>query len=148
MLLGFLVAQAQGAKHPLLSFGVVDPDASTTQLVPVGNAVVGESAYLARVGLQNVDIVGMGRRKRVVHGIPAPVPFVVLQQGEFGHPDELPVALLDPPFSLRELHAKTAENFGDEPALAGDDEQEITQTAAGRFERIAQPVFADVTRER
>ena len=68
---GLLVGDAEGGEDPPLQLGLVDPDRARAELPAVEHEVVGLRAHRHRIGLEQVDVVGVGHRERVVAGLRA-----------------------------------------------------------------------------
>ena len=59
---GVLVAEAEGAEHPGLHVGAMDPDRAAGDLVAVQHEVVGAGADRAGIALELVEIGGVAAR--------------------------------------------------------------------------------------
>ena len=65
-------AMPSAAKTRRCRSRLVDPDRAGAELPAVEHEVVGLRAHAHRVGLEQVDVVGVGQRERVVAGLRAP----------------------------------------------------------------------------
>ena len=77
---------AEQLKHQLLDVPLVDSDAAAAQLDAVEHDVVGVGADTAGIALHTRKVLGFGRGKGMMHGIPATFVFVPLDQREVEPP--------------------------------------------------------------
>ncbi len=84
--------QPEQAEHLGLRLAIVDTNAAAAELPAVEDDVVGLGQHLARIGLEQVQILFARRGERVVHRVPALLVGVPVEQREVGDPEQLPLA--------------------------------------------------------
>ena len=83
---GLLVVDAQHGEDPALDVRPVDPDAARAQLPPVEHQVVGLGPHRGRIGLEPVEVVGMGHGEGMVGGHRMAGLVHPVEQREVHHP--------------------------------------------------------------
>ena len=84
--LRLLGGEAQNLEYLLLKLGIVDTDAASTYLHAVDDHIVGIGTHAGGVGIEQGDILGLGRGERMVHGHEALLLVAPLVHGEVYHP--------------------------------------------------------------
>ena len=117
LLLRLLLGEAQIVEHPLLDVAAVDTDRPATDLVAVADDVVGVRQRRARVLVEGVEQLRLGRREGMVHGSPGAradgdvtrPPRPSLEHRGVDDPQERPRRLVDQPAASADLAAGRAE---------------------------------------
>src|SRR5690606_35084753 len=108
---GLLLGNPQGAEHPLLHLPPVDPPASAADFIPVENQVISLGPHFSGIRLQKGNVLFHRHGEGMVHGVIAPVLFIILQQGEFGDPGKAETAGVDQAQFPAEAEAQLPEHF-------------------------------------
>ncbi len=119
-------------EHPPLQVAVVDPDRPGAELPTVEHEVVGLRAHAHRIALEQVDVVGMGLRERMVTRLRTPA--LGVDADEHREVDDPHVAVRAFPHRRpAEVVAQLTEDLTRRRPLVGDDEHEV---AIGRREPL------------
>ena len=97
-------------EHARLQFGAVDADRARGHLEAVQDHVVGLREDGARIALQQLLVLALGRRERMVLRRPAAPLLVLLEEREVDHEEELPLARGDQLEAPREVRSQGAEH--------------------------------------
>ena len=119
-----------------LQLGLVDPDRTRTELPAVEHEVVGLAAHRHRVGVEQVDVVGVRLRERVVARLRAAARLV--DADEHREVDDPQVAVR--PLVHRraaEVVAQLAEHLARGDPLVGDDQQQVARLGREALRRRA-----------
>ena len=100
----------------------MDPERAAGDLDPVHDQVVRHRPRLARVGVDQLERLVGRPRERVVHGRPALLVLVPLEQREVGHPEEPPGFAVDQLELAAEVQPQRAEHARDHGRLVGAEE--------------------------
>ena len=115
--------QAEDAR---LQLGLMDPDRARPELPTVEHQVVGLAAHLQRVGLQQVQVVGVRLAERVVAGLgPAGDRVDADEQREVDDPQVAVRPLVHR--RAAEVVAQRAEHLARGRPLVGDDQQQVAR---------------------
>ncbi len=79
----------QQVEDLLLGLGIVNSDRASTRFVAVDHQIVGLSAALARIGVEQRDVLRARRRERMVHRTPPLLFLVELEHRELDDPREV-----------------------------------------------------------
>ena len=107
--LRLLGVDAEGGEHALLDGRVGDADAAAADLAPVDDEVVGARADRERVGLEEVQVVGVDHREGVVRGADLPGLLAALEHRELGHPEHVDALVVVETAGASEVVAQGAE---------------------------------------
>ena len=133
-LLGLLVRDAKDFEYLALHLAAMDPDAPRTELVPVHHHVVGLRADLARVGLEQLDVIVMGHAERVVLGLPAALFLVPVEHREVEHPQRREDTGRDQVQLDGEVPPQSVQRLGDHFGLVGDHENHVAALGASALD--------------
>ena len=138
--LELLLVRADGERleHGGLHIGAVDPHRTTADLIAVDGEVVGLGQARARIGVQQADVVVLGRGERVVAGVPTLLVFVVLEHREVDDPAWCPGAAVQMPLLVADLGAQGAERVVDHLGAVSAKEDQIAVLRAGAAHDLAQ----------
>ena len=124
-LLRLLGREAQQFEHLLLQLRVVDTDRTAADLRAVADEVVGVGAHAARVAVEVLHILELGRGEGVVHGV-VTLRFVVpLEQREVHHPQRGELLRVAQPQLLGHFEAQGAQLRQRLELLAAEDEDHV-----------------------
>ena len=124
-----LLADPEHGEDPALDVGPVDTDAARSQLPAVEHQVVGLGPHRGRVGLEPVEVVGVGHGERVVGGHRVAGVVHAVEQREVDHPQVLVGALGDR--AAPELDPEGAEHAAGQPVLVGHHQDQVAGAGAG-----------------
>ena len=127
--LRLLVPDPEHGEHPALDVGAVDPDAARSQLPAVEHQVVGLGPHRGGVGLEPVEVLGVGHGERVVGGHRVARVVHAVEHREVHHPQVAVRALADRPAA--ELHPQLAEHGAGQPVLVGHHQDQVAGGGAG-----------------
>ena len=148
LLLGLGLADAHDCEDALLDIAAVDTDGPTANLVSVAHDVVGVGQGAARVIIEGVQALGLGRGEGVVHGRPGRlaqghVAFGArlggrLEQGCIHHPYEGPRVVVDETAAPPHLQASgTQQGSGSVHGARGEEDAVSGLSAYGLGQAFA-----------
>ena len=113
-LLGLVGSDPDHVQHARLQVGAVDADRPRGHLEAVQHHVVGLGGDRARIALEQMLVLALGRREGVVLGRPAAALLVLLEEREVDDEEELPLPVGDQLEAAREMRAQGAEHALDD----------------------------------
>ncbi len=126
--LGFFGGDAEGGEDPGLDVGPVDTDRTRAQLPAVEDQVVGLRPHGQGVGLEQLEVVGVGHGEGVVGGDGLAGVVEALEQRELHHPGESEGALVHR--GPAEVQAQLAEDVPHRGALVGHHQHQVARLGA------------------
>ena len=142
-----LPAHAEDLEDSFLEPAVVDADAPTRHLEPVGNAVVRTGPHFIRALAQQVHVLGPRRRERMM--TVSQVALVILFEQVHGiDPRELPFPVADELSAPRDLPPQQAHHGLRFSATVGDQEHDVVGSRADGCADGGHLTFADVAVQR
>ena len=138
LLLGLLGAEAEHLEDLGLDVGAVDTDRAAADLVAVEDQVVGLGEHLARVLVEERDVLGARHREGVVRRDPAALG--LLEEREVGDPEEAPLGLFaEQGEAVAQLQAQRREGHVGGVEVVGDEEERRPRDRAHLLrDRLAQ----------
>ena len=116
----------------------MDADAAAADLPAVEHDVVGLGQHTARVALQLVPVLVARAGEGMMHGLPAFLLVVVLQQREVDHPAEGQQVRVDQVGALADLQAQVAQALRHHARLVGHDQDQVADLGPARAHDRAQ----------
>ena len=81
-LVDFFIRMSEQAENPALQFGIMNTDAASGNFIAVADEIIMPAVDLFRSAVQQMQIIFPGLSKRMMHGFPAVLLFVPVQQRE------------------------------------------------------------------
>ena len=111
--------------------GVGDADAAAADLAAVDDEVVGARSHRERVGLEEVEIVGVDHRERVMRGADLAGLVAALEHRELGDPEHVDARVVVQAARPTEVVAQRAERGVHHARTVGDHEDAVADLGTG-----------------